>query len=75
MGLARPRLVAVFACATALPPLPLLAGGGEDTIDVCEQEPTNSDGDWHVQARFDGDAEHAGSVASECTVPVFNSGS
>jgi hypothetical protein len=30
-------------------------------------------GDWLIEPRFEGDAEHAGSAAQACTVTVFDS--
>ena len=47
-------------------------GNWADAIDVKVEEPDNAYGDWKVQARFDGDADDAASIAPECTVDVFN---
>jgi hypothetical protein len=49
-------------------------GNWTDTISPREEEPGNPFGDWKVQARFDGNADHAPSVAPECTVFVLNDG-
>ena len=49
-------------------------GDWSDEIDPRTEEPDNWRGDWKVQARFEGDAEHAASIAPECTVDVFDGG-
>ena len=49
-------------------------GDWTDTIDPRDEEPDNWRGDWKVQARFDGNSQHAASVAPECTVDVFDGG-
>jgi hypothetical protein len=48
-------------------------GNWSDTI-VAQDEAPGEFGDWKVQARFDGDAQHQASTAPECTVVVFNDG-
>jgi hypothetical protein len=49
-------------------------GAWSDSVDVRQEEPGNWRGDWKIQARFEGDATHAGSTAQECTVDVFDGG-
>lgn len=49
-------------------------GNWSDSIDVREEEFDNWRGDWKIQARYEGDATHAGSTAQECTVNVFDGG-
>jgi hypothetical protein len=49
-------------------------GDWTDTISPRSEEPNNPFGSWKVQARFDGDGDHAASVAPECTVFVLNDG-
>ena len=49
-------------------------GEWSDTIDPAEEAGGNRYGDWKVQARFEGDSDHAPSTAPECTVNFHNSG-
>jgi len=49
-------------------------GNWSDSIDVRDEESGNWRGDWKIQARYEGDATHAGSTAQECTVNVFDGG-
>jgi hypothetical protein len=49
-------------------------GNWSDTMNPQQQAPNDTYGNWKVQARFEGDAAHAGSTAQECTVDVFNGG-
>ena len=47
-------------------------GEWSDTMDPFSVP--NRYGDWKVQARYEGDSEHASSIAAECTVHYENSG-
>ena len=49
-------------------------GAWSDTIDPAAEAGSNRYGDWKVQARFEGDSDHAPSTAPECTVNFHNSG-